>query len=62
MKKHKLKGLRGEMHSNAKLDWTKVEYIRKNPDRLTQAELADRLGVSTTTIAQVVLHETWMKG
>lgn len=55
----KLKGMRGEMHVGAKLDWDKVRYIRANPDRLTDVALAGRFSVSKSTIGQVKQYLTW---
>lgn len=63
MKKHNpRKGVRGELHSKAKLNWEKVRYIRANPENMTQVELAKRFGVSNGSIAQVRLHMTWQEG
>ena len=65
-KHDKRKGVRGVWHTNAKLDWVIVDFIRANadlpwdhPERFTQAELAKRFDVSTGTIAQVALGNTW---
>lgn len=51
----------GEAHANAKLDWEKVAFIRKNPDMLTPSELAAKFNVSPTTISAVQQHITWNK-
>ncbi len=60
------KGVRGEMHSKAKLDWDKVRHIRANSklsadheDYLTHKRLAELYGVSEGAISQVVYHKTW---
>lgn len=49
----------GESHSNAKLNWVKVDYIRDNPDRLTPSALAARFNVSRSTIHAVQQFITW---
>ncbi len=65
MKKHDpRKGVRGELHSKAKLDWGKVRYIRANEklpkwQRIDQKALARRFGVSVSTVSQVVNNRTW---
>lgn len=51
--------LQGEDCSYSKLNWEIVEYIRKNPDNLTQKELGEKFGVARTTISSVVNYRTW---
>ena len=51
--------LQGEDCSYSKLNWEKVEYIRKNPEGLTQKELGEKFGVARTTISSVVNYRTW---
>ena len=51
--------LQGEDCSYSKLNWEKVEYIRNNPDNLTQKELGEKFGVARTTISSVVTGRTW---
>jgi hypothetical protein len=51
--------LQGEDCPYAKLNWEAVDYIRANPDRLTQKELGDMFGVARTTISSIVNYRTW---
>lgn len=51
--------LQGEDCPYSKLNWEIVEYIRKNPDNLTQKELGEKFGVARTTISSVVNYRTW---
>jgi hypothetical protein len=43
--------------ARAKLDWDKVRVIRASSD--DPGVLAERYGVSTATVSQVLRHETW---
>ena len=51
--------LQGEDCPYAKLNWEAVEYIRANPDKLTQKELGEKFGVARTTISSIVTYRTW---
>lgn len=53
--------LQGEDCPYSKLDWNKVEYIRSNPDNLTQKQLGEMFGVARPTIGDVVNYRTWKK-
>ena len=53
--------LQGEDCPYAKLNWEAVDYIRANPDRLTQKELGDMFGVARTTISGIVNYRTWKR-
>ena len=52
---------RGERHGNAKLTGVQVRAIRR--DRAAHATpfqiLAERYGVSVSTVGRVLRHETW---
>lgn len=50
---------KGESNHYAKLNWTKVRFIRKNKDKYTQYELADIFNVSRSAIAGVVNNYNW---
>ncbi len=52
-------GVSGEAHAKAKLTWEKVRYIRENPDGLIPRQLAEKFGVSRSTINQVLSGATW---
>ena len=51
--------LQGEDCPYAKLNWEAVDYIRANPDRLTQKELGDMFGVARSTVSGIVNYRTW---
>jgi DNA-binding transcriptional regulator YiaG len=49
---------KGETKRNAKLNEKKVRAIRKAKD-VTQNVLAERYGISKSTVQAVLNHETW---
>ena len=51
--------LQGEDCSYSKLNWDAVDYIRRNPDHLTQKELGKMFGVNQSTISCVINYRTW---
>ena len=53
--------LQGEDCPYAKLNWEAVDYIRANPDKLTQKELSDIFGVARSTISGIVNYRTWKR-
>lgn len=50
--------LSGEKCSWAKLDWDKVNFIRENL-QIPVKELAEKFGVSVSTIRDVKNYKTW---
>ncbi len=52
---------KGSKHPNAKLDETKVKFIRKNYSKGTyiQSELAEKFGVSQLLISAVIRGKVW---
>lgn len=48
--------IRGEEHVNAKLTNEQVAYIRENPDKLFQRQLAEKFNVSLGAIRRVIKH------
>lgn len=51
--------LQGEDTPGAKLDWTKVNFIRENSNKYTTTELANMFEVSCSTIRDVIKYRTW---
>lgn len=51
--------LQGEDCPYSKLTWDAVDYIRANPDHLTQKQLGEKFGVARTTISSIVTYRTW---
>lgn len=50
----------GEKHHNAKLDAAKVRQIRQwHKERVSEREIARRLGVGSTSVGCVVRGQTW---
>ena len=50
----------GEEHPSAKLNWEKVDYIRKST--LSQRRLAKLFKVNHSTIKDILKHKTWKVG
>lgn len=50
---------RGEGNPQAKLTEEIVKYILKNPDNLTQQQIAEKLGISYTNVNNIVLRKRW---
>lgn len=50
---------RGGANAMAKLTEAHIAYIRSNPDNLSQAGLAARLGVSQPTVCEAATGKTW---
>lgn len=48
-------GIQGENRSDAKLTDEQARYVRENPDGLSQYKLAERFGVSLSTIGEIQL-------
>lgn len=55
------KGRTGELNHTSKLTWERVRMIRKvyATGKYTQQQIADKLGVSQTTIGHIVTNRTW---
>ena len=53
------KGIQGEEHVSAKLTNEQVEYVRDNPNNLTQKKLGEMFGVDKTTISEIQLGKTY---
>lgn len=53
---------KGESHGMAKLKLTQVSEIRKNPQRLSQKELALKYGVAQCTISAILKKRIWKEG
>lgn len=56
---NKREGRPGEDHSNAILTNKSVKWIRENSGKLSQADMAEKLGVSESTVGAVVQGRTW---
>lgn len=54
-------GASGESNGNAKLNWNKVDAIRRSKGKITQRELAEIYGVSRVTIARIQTGVIWTK-
>lgn len=53
--------LQGEDCPYSKLNWNIVDYIRENPDHLLQKDLAEKFGVSRSTIGDIIHYRTWKR-
>ena len=53
--------LRGERCHFSKLNWTKVDEIRKKANQSTRANLAQEFGVSQSTIGLIINNKSWIK-
>lgn len=51
--------LRGETNGKAKITEEQARYVLKNPDKLTGAKLARKLGVSAATISLIRSGQRW---
>lgn len=49
----------GHRHGHAKLNEDAIRYIRRNPEKLTGAQLAEKFSVSPSTISYARSGRTW---